>query len=370
MICRWIFGFFLLLLVGCSTQKEKDFGTWNKGFSVELSDTESIQSSPGRERITIKELAKWDDIAKKLNEKHPLKENYTRFYAYLYQAQKAFADASYARTGAYSGSLDPISMHVVSLFFSRPPKIEPSTDPFSKDLAALVAKQVDARFKTEQAGIHVVQTNPYKGSWHGKHPFGLTIPTMIPWVLTKPDEFRPEKPPYPDDEFWQKQLSEMKESMAHATEEQKKQILFWAGMLIPDLSDWKTIGEEYMDAHNVPLPVRLEARAKLSIAIMDAMIAAYDTKYAYLVPRPFMLDPELKTVIPTPNFPSYPSAHSTVSPAAAAVLSFYFPENEEEWKRLAEEAGLSRIWAGIHYPFDHQMGKEMGSKVGEAVLNQ
>ncbi|MCB1148547.1 MAG: vanadium-dependent haloperoxidase, partial [Chlamydiia bacterium] len=126
----------------------------------------------------------------------------------------------------------------------------------------------------------------------------------------------------------------------------------------------------FMEKQNVPLDKRLAARAAVAIAVEDALIGAFDSKYAYCIRRPAMIDESLQTIIPAPNHPSYPSGHSTVSAAVEGVLSHYFPEDKEQWVRLSEEAGMSRIWAGIHYPVDHSAGKKLGQRVAESTLSR
>ena len=61
------------------------------------------------------------------------------------------------------------------------------------------------------------------------------------------------------------------------------------------------------------------------MAMHDAAVGCWDAKYVYFNPRPSQMDPELKTIIGLPNFPSYTSGHSTFSAAAAEVLSYLFP---------------------------------------------
>jgi membrane-associated phospholipid phosphatase len=82
-----------------------------------------------------------------------------------------------------------------------------------------------------------------------------------------------------------------------------------------------------------------------------------------------MLNPNLYTVMPTPNHPSYPAGHSGISAAAATILSYYFPENKEDWWKKANEASLSRVWGGIHFPIDAREGLVLGEKVGNAVIH-
>ena len=100
----------------------------------------------------------------------------------------------------------------------------------------------------------------------------------------------------------------------------------------------------------------------------DAGVACWDAKYSYWMIRAFQADPDIKTVFPTPNHPSYPAAHGCFSTASAAVLGYLFPRDAVQLAALAEEANQSRIAAGIHYRSDTVAGRELGLAVaGKAI---
>ena len=106
------------------------------------------------------------------------------------------------------------------------------------------------------------------------------------------------------------------------------------------------------------------AFALLNMAMHDAAVGCWETKYFYFNPRPSQLDPELKTTIGLPNFPSYTSGHSTFSAAAAEVLSYLIPSAAAEFDALKEESSISRLYGGIHYRSDIEMGKSHGKRIG------
>jgi membrane-associated phospholipid phosphatase len=74
-------------------------------------------------------------------------------------------------------------------------------------------------------------------------------------------------------------------------------------------------------------------------------------------------------LFPAPNFPSYPSNHSTFSSARAEVMAYLFPDRADVIRALGKEAGDSRIWAGIHYPMDNRAGVELGQNVARKVID-
>jgi hypothetical protein len=117
-------------------------------------------------------------------------------------------------------------------------------------------------------------------------------------------------------------------------------------------------------------PRAARAYALESIAAYDSGVACWDAKYAYWAIRPFQLDPSLKTLFPTPNHPSYPAAHGCYSSGAAAAISYLFPRDAQTLNALADEAGQSRIWAGIHFRTDVKVGLALGRSVAQKVIER
>jgi hypothetical protein len=72
----------------------------------------------------------------------------------------------------------------------------------------------------------------------------------------------------------------------------------------------------------------------------------------------------------TPRHPAYPAAHSTYAAAASTVLAYFFPSRAEDFRDLADNIGVARLWGGVHWPTDHTTGMKIGKQVGEAVLEQ
>lgn len=72
----------------------------------------------------------------------------------------------------------------------------------------------------------------------------------------------------------------------------------------------------------------------------------------------------------TPRHPAYPSGHSTYSAAGSEILSFFFPDYRRELDQLADNIGLARLWAGIHWRSDHINGGKLGRAVACLVIDQ
>jgi hypothetical protein len=106
----------------------------------------------------------------------------------------------------------------------------------------------------------------------------------------------------------------------------------------------------------------------LNVALHDAMVAAWDSKYAHNRRRPGDADAQLTTAMPAPRSPSYPCEHSVAAGAAAAVLAHLFPKEAARFTDAAEDASRSRVAAGVVYPSDARAGLELGRTVAGRVI--
>lgn len=361
---RWVWLSLVLLLGGCHFLERSE-----NRFGLSGYDERQIRHRTSKYEIDLTELEYWDTQVEKLvTEKAFSLAQTARLYAYLYCAQKAFADASFDLTTSYTGSVDLISAAVIKLFIPNYSPIGLKIDAFSKELTEGLMRKIQARFDREQKGIQSINVKSDPDSWQHASPVETDAPTMKPWGMKRADAFSADPPPEVDSSAWSDQLEQVKRGTEGATGYQKERSYFWSKMHTPQESDWRYIAAQYMKEQKVSIEMFMVVRAKVAMAIMDGFIAVFHDKYTYMVKRPDMRDETLKTLFPNPQHPSYPSGHSTISSAAATVLLYYFPENANRWRYLAEEAGQSRLWAGIHYPIDLQAGKKQGVEVGKAVI--
>jgi membrane-associated phospholipid phosphatase len=105
-----------------------------------------------------------------------------------------------------------------------------------------------------------------------------------------------------------------------------------------------------------------------NMAGFDVLNACFDAKLAYYLIRPTQADPFIKLPVGLPNHPSYPSGHSCITAAYATVLAAAFPDERSRLDAMVEEAGLSRMYAGLHYRFDCVVGQQLGRQVAEYVM--
>ncbi len=186
--------------------------------------------------------------------------------------------------------------------------------------------------------------------------------TWKTWVLTSGSQIKVDAPP--DADATKKEIAQLKDMAAKRDDAALTQIAYWNSG--PASYRWNQIGSDYLADHVIPLAVR--DQALLSIAIYDATIAAWDSKYTYNRQRPSEVDSSLTTAIPNPASPSYPSEYAVTAGAASAVLSWLFPDDAKMFADKAQEAVNSRLMAGVEYPSDVEAGMKLGQQVAELVI--
>jgi hypothetical protein len=191
------------------------------------------------------------------------------------------------------------------------------------------------------------QVEPGAGNW----------PT---WLLTSGSELRLAAPPA------QAELDDVRAMAAQRDDATLDRISYWNAGAPP--YRWTQRAVKYMEDHGIATNRAGRALALMNVAIYDATIAAWDTKYAYNRPRPSDLQPALAAVTP-PASPSYPDEHATAAGAAATVLAYLFPADADMFRTWGDEASNSRVEAGVAYPTDVTAGLDLGRQVGERAAD-
>jgi membrane-associated phospholipid phosphatase len=190
-----------------------------------------------------------------------------------------------------------------------------------------------------------------------------------PWLLERGDQFRLPPPPAFGSPEFKAALAEVRQFADTLSPEQLAIAKHWAdgkGTPTPP-GHWNALAVELIADAGLDNREAARILAYLNMALMDAGIAAWDSKYAYWLVRPSQADPAIVPVVKLPDHPSYPSGHATFSGAAAAFLGAVFPAEQSRLARLADEAALSRVYGGIHYRFDGDRGLELGRAVGKVA---
>jgi membrane-associated phospholipid phosphatase len=108
--------------------------------------------------------------------------------------------------------------------------------------------------------------------------------------------------------------------------------------------------------------------ALANAAAFDAQIACWDSKVTYWYPRPIQMDKAITMPIALPNHPSYPSGHSCITGAFFGVVGDAVPTEKTRLDAMVDEAGMSRVYGGIHYRFDIDAGRDIGRAAAALAL--
>lgn len=241
----------------------------------------------------------------------------------------------------------------------------------------LAAAQVMARAATDRTNAVWTGTIPTgPGAWLNApapaRPLAPLWGQSKGWYLASGEQFRPAAPPAITSAAFATDLAEVKAMTAALTPAQLTIAQFWQFASGPagPMGHFTEVANGLTTA--ALLNERRTARvyAMLHTTIFDATIACWDAKYAYWAIRPFQIDATIPTAVGRPNFPSYPSAHSCVTGAAAGVLTGLFPSAKSVLDAKLEEAGVARIYAGLHFRFDITAGQGIGAKVAALALTK
>lgn len=205
---------------------------------------------------------------------------------------------------------------------------------------------------------------------YAQQPVEPMAGTWRPWVLGGGNAYRPTPPPTWGSPAWEAELQAVQEAVASRTPDQEAAVRFWAGSpgTVTPAGLWTEIARDLIVRYGLDLPHAARALALTSVAMFDGFVCCWDAKYAYWSARPITADPTLDVLISTPPFPSYTSGHATISAAAATVLGHLFPPDAADLANQAVEAKNSRVWAGIHFPIDIEVGATGGGMVGRLVV--
>jgi PAP2 superfamily len=191
-----------------------------------------------------------------------------------------------------------------------------------------------------------------------------------------------------------KMAKEVYDVSQNLTGEQKTIARFWRD--IPGVSSpghWLSIVQQVVRQKKATLDKAALAFALTGTASNDAFISCFRTKYRYNLVRPVTYIQNVlgfttwSTLFPTPAHPEYTSAHAVLSSSAAAVLQRLFgsigsftdhtyddmdfvPRTYSSFEAIVQEAGNSRVYAGIHYRASIDAGIIQGKKVALHILDK
>ena len=224
----------------------------------------------------------------------------------------------------------------------------------------------------------VQQQAPLLPDWGKNRPFALPTGATCP---------SGDPPAYSEDKGseYYKQAKELYDGWKALTPEQRAIARFWADdamLSVTPPGHWVQIALNIIDRDRLPVEKTVDVLMRIGTAEADAFIGCWNSKFLYDTVRPITyirrtMDPKFETVVNTPPFPEFPSGHSTQSAAAAAVLTAIFgdniafedntdeadglkPRSFPSFRAAADEAGISRLYGGIHYRAAIELGAAQG----------
>jgi membrane-associated phospholipid phosphatase len=192
------------------------------------------------------------------------------------------------------------------------------------------------------------------------------------WFITSAKQFRPAPPPAFGSPDFNSALAEIRRMSDTRTSAQADIAARWA--MNPGTATaagfWLDVASQEIVKRGVSERNAAHVFALLSATMADAVIGCWDAKLTYWLIRPWKADEGITTLasVGKPNHPSYPSGHSCVSASAAEVLGTVFADKRADFDAMAAEAGLSRMYAGIHYRFDIDAGAALGRSVARFAI--
>jgi len=235
-------------------------------------------------------------------------------------------------------------------------------------LGGAVADQVIAWAKRDGSDMAFTGSfPPTPGRWSSTNPSFPLAGMWKTWALASGSQVRLPAPPVFGSPEMNAQVQEVKDF--ERTTQRNRIALLWQPSFIDPWVD--TVNQTIFERGLETNPTLAAAVYALTmVAQHDATIACWDTKYAYLEPRPIQVDATIQTQFATPAHPSFPSGHACASGAAGDVLASVFPDAATDLRARASEGGLSTFYAGIHYRNDVDAGLALGQAVARKVLDR
>jgi hypothetical protein len=224
---------------------------------------------------------------------------------------------------------------------------------------------------------------------------------LKPFVLRSADQFQLDEPPALTSAAYARDYNEVKSVGATNSSlrpsDRADVARFYAA--VSPVGVWNPVARQLSVEAGNSLSENARAFALLNMALSDAAVVTFGIKYQFNFWRPETAirmgqtdgnerteaDPSFMPFITTPCFPSYPSAHATLSGAAREVLErLYTPRRRSlilsnpavpditlrygKLKEITDDIDDARVYGGIHFRFDQREGADLGKRVGEYVV--
>ena len=365
----------------------------------------SAAASPaalGEREAAIVDLAMFDAV-------NSIVRHYRPYLVQITPAQPASADAAAASAAATALTLlHPQAANDFKNALAENLKAL-SASPSEIDAGAKLGEAVARKMVESRADDGATNTDSYRPKTKaGQYIPTATMvcstwPTMRPFALESPAQFRPGPPLALTSREWAADYNEIKEVGAKAsttrTAQQTEVARFW---LMTGPQAYHPLARQIILDRHMNLVDSARSMALFALTLTDAYVAGFDAKYKYEFWRPITAirngdlddnaatapDPTWQPLDATPMHPEYPCAHCIQSGAARVVLESLaagqpMPELSltsitaagvtHHWSNLddfSSEVSNSRIWAGFHYRFSTRVGSALGQQVARYVMGK
>jgi PAP2 superfamily len=243
------------------------------------------------------------------------------------------------------------------------------------EIGRTAAADVVAMAKSDRSGVAWTGTLPTgSDKWSSRAqppapPLGPHFGSIRTFFMVNGAEFRAPPPPDLSSPAFKAQLTEVRTVSDGRTYEQLRIAQYWENLSGAFAAGvWNEVARQAVSERGLGEAESARVFALMHLATFDALVACHDSKYVYWVPRPTQLDSGIRLAIGVPNHPSYPSNHACLSGAAGLVLDSQFPDAKGRYFAMGQQAGESRIYAGIHYRIDLDEGFVIARKVSARAL--
>ncbi len=323
--------------------------------------------------------ANWQEFATSLQGRRPAAPVF-RLYAYLSLAQlRAAEDAQAIRPHPPTASaIAAASAAILTKFFpldaaeiqavldaQRTAEPWPGAKHEDFDAGAALGRAAAARVieysLSDRVGLASPGSPPVGPEfWRGTSPVRGGYKAR-PFFLESGDELRPAPPPVFGSAEYNTAVNEVLQIALTRTQEQIDIARYWTVNQSSAIdAAMNNLAVELLRTHHRSDVESARIMFRMAAAAFDAAIGCFNAKYDFWYVRPAQADPRIVTVFNAPAHPSYPSGHSCHSGASTGVLTAEFPNERDRLAAMAEEASLSRLYAGIHYRFDMVAGLALG----------
>ena len=411
-VCYWIgkgcdmktiqvIGIVVLLLVGSTVMEGREVREWNMA-AMDMIKADGISNHFGNQTMATLHIAIFDAV-------NGIQDHYDPFLVHLkgprnLPEEAAVAAAAYEVLSTLYPQKKGLFKPLYEQQLARVPK-----QPHKQ--TAIVYGQLVARRVLkwrENDGSAEAGAVPYPdgtepGAWRRTSAAAPVLPgwgQVRPFSMIRGDQFRLNGPPEMTGYEYARDYAEVLEmgrnTSPYRTGEQTVIARFWV-IGIPRM--WNLVAHQVSEEMDCGLVEEARLFALVNTALADAQIVGWDMKYHYGFWRPVTAirlgdqdgndataaDAAWESLLPAPAFPEYPSGHSTSSSAAAMVLAKFYGSDDftfvlaseanpglpyrtySSFWQAAREAGLSRIYGGIHFNFSNTEGLEAGRSLGRYI---